>query len=78
MDHQELHEALEWLRRAINVAENKHLTDLVPEAREEWMLSLEKKRILLRDLEQLNDWLLAAPAESSSSNGKAVGTTTSR
>jgi len=59
MDHQELHEALEWLRRAVAVGETALLSELAPEVREEWLLALEKKRALLQKLEQLNHALLA-------------------
>ena len=63
MDHQELHEALEWLRRAIAVGEAALQQDLPGEVREEWILALEKKRELLAKLIALNRELLLASAE---------------
>ncbi len=76
MDHQELHDALEWLRHAVTVAENVLLTELAPETREEWRSTLERKRALLRDLEQVNDSLLVSnfPAAAVPSNSEAAST----
>ena len=62
MDHEELHDPLEWLRRTIMIGEKALRTELAMEVREEWMLTLERKRALLRELEQLNDRLLSSSA----------------
>lgn len=63
IDHQELHEALVWLRRAVTIGETALLHELAPEVREEWMLALEKKPALLVKLERLNHTLLAPAPE---------------
>ena len=72
MDHPELHDALQWLRCAVTVAENTLLTELAPKVREERRLALDRKRVLLRDLQQLNDRLLALPASTVDANVKAL------
>ena len=75
MDHPELHDALQWLRCAVTVAENTLLTKLAPKVREERRLALDRKRVLLRDLQQLNDRLLALPASTVDANVKALHAT---
>ena len=54
MENSELAEALDWLRKALTVAESQPIGQLQTGEREEWEEAVQRKRVLLRKLEELN------------------------
>ena len=49
----DLHDAFEWLNAAVSIGERALTSETSPEVRDEWILALDAKRRLLKQLEHL-------------------------
>ena len=54
MENKELMEAMDWLRSALSIAESKPVESFDPDEREEWKEAVQRKRFLLKKLEDLH------------------------
>lgn len=72
MENSELVEAMDWLRRALSIAEKQSIDQLQAAEKEEWLESVARKRVLLKRLEELNADLYGAKGASALAKAPAM------